>query len=154
NPRWRGTGFGTVFGDFDHDGALDLAVANGHVKRHQAANGQGAGLSAAEEFWSRYADRNQLFAGDGTGRFVDVSEANGPFCGRPGVYRGLAVGDVDGDGAVDLLVTTAAGRARLFRNVAPKRGHWLLVRAIDPALKRDAYGARVAVGAGGRRWVG
>jgi hypothetical protein len=69
------------------------------------------------------------------------------------VARGLAVGDVDGDGALDLLVTTAAGRARLFRNVAPNRGHWLLVRTVDPALRRDAYGAEVVLEAGGRRQV-
>ena len=60
---------------------------------------------------------------------------------------------MDGDGALDLLVTSVAGPARLFRNVAPNRGHWLLVRALDPALHRDAYGAVVTAHAGGRRWV-
>jgi len=50
-------------------------------------------------------------------------------------------------------VTTVAGPARLYRNVAPKRGHWLLVRAIDPALRRDAYGATITVRAGNRHWV-
>jgi hypothetical protein len=60
---------------------------------------------------------------------------------------------LDNDGAVDLLVTSAGGPARLFRNVAPHRGHWLLVRAIDPALGgRDAYGAEIVVRAAGRRW--
>src|SRR5262249_53702268 len=44
--------------------------------------------------------------------------------------------------------------ARLYRNVAHGRGHWLLVRAVDPALRRDAYGAEVTVRAGPRRWVG
>src|SRR5205823_13626668 len=68
--------------------------------------------------------------------------------------RGLAFGDVDGDGALDLLVTTIAGPARLFRNVAPNRGHWLLVRAVDPALGgRDAYGAEITVHAGDKRWL-
>src|SRR5262249_40363214 len=83
----------------------------------------------------------------------DISSQNPPFCGVPGVYRGLACGDIDGDGAVDLLVTALAGPARLYRNVAPKRGHWLLVRAIDPALNRDAYGAEITVRAGARRWT-
>jgi hypothetical protein len=72
------------------------------------------------------------------------------------VGRGLVCADIDGDGALDLLVTNVAGPARLYRNVAPKRGHWLLVRAVDPALRRDAYGAEVTVLVGGRRllrWI-
>src|SRR5205823_11051322 len=60
--------------------------------------------------------------------------------------------DLTGNGALDLLVTTIGGRARIFRNVAPERGHWLMVRAVDPDLKRDAIGAEVHVVAGARRW--
>ena len=55
---------------------------------------------------------------------------------------------------LDLLTTTVGGAAHLYRNIAPKRGHWLLVRAIDPALRRDAYGAEIAVVASDRRRVG
>jgi hypothetical protein len=143
--RWRGTGFGTVLADFNHDGALDLAIVNGRVLRRA-----GEGL---DPFWAPYAERNQLFANDGSGRFRDLSPTD-PFGQFLGVSRGLACGDVDGDGAPDLLVTTAGGPARLYRNVAPKRGHWLLVRALDPALHRDAYGAVITVNAGGRRRVG
>jgi hypothetical protein len=105
-----------------------------------------------DPFWSHYAERNQLFANDGDGRFRDISMHNAPFCGSAAVSRGLACGDVDGDGALDLLVTTIAGPARLYRNVAPHRGHWLLVRAVDPELRRDAYGAEITVRAGQRRW--
>ena len=50
-------------------------------------------------------------------------------------------------------MTTLAGPARLYRNVAPKRGHWLLVRAIDPGLGRDAYGAEITARAGARHWT-
>jgi enediyne biosynthesis protein E4 len=148
--QWHGTGFGTVFGDFDHDGALDLALVNGRVY----ASEEKIADPALGSFWSRYAERNQLFANDGTGHFRDISAANATFCGTARVSRGLACGDIDGDGGLDFLVTTIGGPARLYRNVAPKQGHWLLLRLIDPALRRDAYGARVRVQAGERRLVG
>jgi hypothetical protein len=145
----RGTGFGTVLADFDLDGALDIAVANGRVYRSQPVEEALLG-----PFWCHYGERNRLFAGDGRGRFRDISAHNTPLCGTAGVARGLAWGDINGDGAVDLVVTNIAGRARVYYNVAPRRGHWLLVRALDPALRRDAYGATVTVEAGGLRRVG
>jgi hypothetical protein len=147
-PAWRGTGFGTVLADFNHDGALDLALVNGRVLRGLEQLGEGI-----DPFWIPYVERNQLFANDGSGRFRDLS-ATDPFGQLLAVSRGLACGDIDGDGALDLLVTTVEGPARLYRNVAPKEGHWLVVRAIDPALHRDADGAVVTVQAAGRRWQG
>jgi hypothetical protein len=145
----RGTGFGAVLADFDCDGEPDLAIVNGRVARGKPSPAEGL-----DPFWHPYAERNLLLAGAGRGRFRDVSGSNPAMCGRPGVSRAVALGDLDGDGALDLLVTTVAGRARLLRNVARPRGHWLAVRALDPALKRDAYGALVTVRAGGRRLVG
>jgi hypothetical protein len=146
-PRWRGTGFGAVLADFDHGGAMHLGVVNGGVRLLDRA------VPSGTNFWGHYEERNQLFANDGTGRYRDISPQNEAFCGPLGVYRGLACGDLDNDGALDLLVTAVAGRARLFRNVAPKRGHWLMIRAVDPALGgRDCYGAEIVVKAGERRW--
>jgi hypothetical protein len=138
----RGTGFGTGLIDFDHDGFLDLAIVNGRVSASTNVKDNSLG-----PFWSAYADHNQLFRGEGT-HFHNLSPHNPAFCGRPTVSRGLVRGDIDGDGAQDLLVTSIAGRARVFRNVAPKRGHWLNVRAFDPALMRDAYGAEIRVRTG------
>src|SRR5205807_4201458 len=93
---------------------------------------------------------NQLYANAGQGTFRDISEYNPALCGYPYVGRGLAVGDFDNDGAPDLLITEIGGQARLLRNVAPGRGHWLAVRALLPQQKRDAYGAEVTVRAGGK----
>jgi hypothetical protein len=145
---WRGTGFGTVLADFDHDGGLDIAAVNGRIARAPTLGNPDLG-----PYWGRYADRNQLFANDGKGRFREVSSQNPALSGTANVARGLVCADFDGDGAPDLLVTAIADRVRLLRNVAPHRGHWLVVRTLDPALKRDAYGALVRVRAGGREWV-
>jgi hypothetical protein len=68
-----------------------------------------------------YAENNKLFANDGNGSFRDLSPHNVPFSGAESVSRGLAVGDVNHDGAFDLLVTAIAGPARLYRNVVPSR---------------------------------
>jgi hypothetical protein len=153
-PRWRGTGFGAVLADFDLDGTPDLALVNGRVKRMPLFGDQISVDAMLAPFWIPYAERNQLFVNNGEGRFRDISLDNGTFCGTGGVARGLACGDVDGDGGLDLLATTLAGRTRLYRNVAPRRGHWLLVSALDPALQRDAYGAEITVLSGTRRWLG
>lgn len=143
--KWHGTGWGTCFADFDQNGDLDLALVNGFVDRQN---------EAADSHWKAYMDRNQVFANDGGGHFRDISAENPALCGMPNVGRGLCVGDIDGDGALDLLVTQIAGPVSVLRNIAPRRGHWLIVRAIDPALKRDAIGAEIQVLAGKRRWVG
>ncbi len=143
---WRGTGFGTVLADFDNDGWPDIAIVNGAVSR-----GTPTPNAALGQHFQEYSERNQLLRNLGQGKFADISQRNKAFCGTANVARGLAAGDLDGDGGLDLVVTTIADRARVYRNVAKERGHWLIVRAVDPRLKRDAYGAEVTVEAGGRR---
>ncbi|MHB1422546.1 MAG: CRTAC1 family protein [Gemmataceae bacterium] len=147
--HWRGTGFGTILADFDCDGALDIAVVNGRVSRGSAASGGGL-----TPYWNRYAERNQLFHNDGNGVFRDISRGNTAFCGDFAVSRGLVWGDFDDDGGIDVLTTAVSGPARFYRNVAPGRGHWLIVRARDPARKRDAYGAVVSFKTRERQWIG
>jgi enediyne biosynthesis protein E4 len=135
----RATGFGTLMADFANAGALDIAAVNGRVFLGGPAKGTQLG------FWETYAEKNLLLANDGQGRFRDISTSNPDFCGYWNVARGLAWADYDNDGGVDLLVAPIGDRARLFRNVAPHRGHWLQVRAVDPGANRDAYGAEVQV---------
>jgi hypothetical protein len=148
---WHGTGFGTVMADFDCDGDLDLAVANGLVRRRISTTPPKMAATIAP-FWAAYAEPSQLFANDGTGRFRDVSAATAAFCGEGFVGRGLVCGDVDNDGGLDLLIVGVGGPARLCRNTA-SRGHWLGIRALDPSLgSRDAYGAEIVVEAGHQRW--
>ncbi len=150
------TGFGTAFFDADLDGDLDLVMVNGRVRR-------GASLidrSERRRDWRvepsvpaafrDYAEPNLFFLGDGRGGFREASERAGRLAGTVEVSRGVAAGDLDGDGDLDILVTNCGGTARLYRNDVPDPGHWLKVRAVDPSLGRDALGAAVEVHAGGR----
>ncbi len=142
-PSVKFTGFGTAFFDFDHDGDLDIVVVNGRVAWAESLPG-----ASGDEYWGPYAEPNFLVENDGRRKFTDASERTGEFGRLVEVSRGLALGDVDGDGDLDLLMTHTGGPARLFRNDAAKAGSWLLVRTVEG--KRDAHGAVVTLRAGGR----
>ncbi len=149
---WHGTGFGAVLADFDADGSLDLAIANGAIRRRTGPP-RGSLANGIAPFWADYAEPAQLFANDGRGRFTEISRANPALCGEALVGRGLACGDLDNDGALDLILIGISGPVRVLRNIAAPRAHWLGLRAIDPTLGgRDAYGAEIVVEAGTNRW--
>jgi hypothetical protein len=124
-------------------------MGNGRVLRQK-------GLLAPTDhadFWPAYADGNQLFLNDGGGVFTEITSAADGFLSGPRVTRGLATGDIDDDGDLDVVTSEVNGPARLFLNVAERRGNWLLVRAIDPRFgERDAYGSTVTVLAKDKRW--
>jgi hypothetical protein len=133
-------GFGVLFLDWDNDGDLDLAAVNGHVRD-----------DVAELVRSlSYAEPALLLRNEEGRRFEDASAAAGPPITQPRVGRGLAAGDFDNDGRVDLLVSENGGPVRLWHNETPARGHWLLVRLEGRRSNRDGLGARLEVTAGGR----
>ena len=132
-------GFGVVFFDYDNDGALDLSIVNGHVVDNVAQFRSGA----------KHAQPRLLLRNTG-GRFRDVSPQSGPAFGVERVGRGLAAGDVDNDGDLDLLVTNNGGAAELLRNDGGNRANALLLKLTGTRSNRDALGARVTVAAGSR----
>jgi hypothetical protein len=129
------TGFGTNWLDYDSDGFLDLFIANGAVTLLEAVRGQPF----------PFRQPSQLFKGrDGT-TFDDVSAASGPALRRTEVSRGVATGDVDNDGDVDLLLTANGGPARLLLNQIGSRRHWLSIRLKGRSDNRQGLGARVGL---------
>ncbi len=144
-PSKNTLGFGCAFLDADLDGSLDLAVVNGHID-DTVRNVQGAG----------YAQAPQLFLNDGKGKFRDVAAIAGNEFGTPKVGRGLAYGDFDRDGDLDLLITSNNGPAYLYRNDLLSGNKSIRVRLTGTKSNRDAIGAQVRLFAGGliqTRWV-
>ncbi len=136
----RFLGFGAVFFDYDNDGHLDLAIANGHV------------LDNTRYFQSasKYEQRKLLLHNDGRGRFTDVAETAGPGFALERVSRALVSGDIDNDGDLDLLVTNNGQSADLLRNDGGSRGNAVLVKLIGKDSNRDGIGARLRATSGGR----
>ncbi len=144
----RHSGWACGLADFGNQGDLDLVQVGGNVARH----GKKAVDPNLGPFWSDYADNNLVFKNVGKGKFVDVSSQAGSFSSRPGVTVGLALGDLDNDGRVDLVTSGIDSTIRVFHNQTPQDGaHWLSIRVLTG--RRDALGAKVTVVAGGRRWL-
>jgi len=136
------TGFGCGFADFDHDGDLDLYVGNGHVILEEPF----------ADVRTPYAQPDMLALQGERGRFERVGAAAVVAPSVLGPTRGVALGDIDGDGDVDVLTTDRGGALRLLRNDAPKSGSWIALRVLERSGS-DALGARVRLRAAGRdRW--
>jgi hypothetical protein len=134
-PSRNSLGFGCAFLDIDLDGRLDLVVANGHIEETVRNIRGNIG----------YAQPPHLFLNQGNGTFRDVAADAGADFVRPKVGRGLACGDFDRDGDLDVLMTTNAGPAWLFRNDQLAGRRAIRFRLVGTKSNRDAIGAVVRV---------
>ncbi len=135
-------GWAGVFFDYDNDGDLDVVIAGGHV------------YPRVEEFdpGTSYRQRNLLFENDG-GRYREVGATAGPGMVQVKGSRGIAVGDYDDDGDLDLLVVNDDEVPSLLRNDGGNSGHWLKVRLVGRRSNRDGIGARLRLEAAGTSQV-
>jgi hypothetical protein len=131
------SGWGLKFFDYDNDGDLDLFLANGNPDD----------LIRSLHGESTYEEPLMLFHNSGKS-FEDVSAQSGPLFALPMSSRGLALGDFDNDGSVDVLVSVNNGSPLLLRNNAGKQNHWLGVRLIGKKSNTDAIGARISYQSG------
>jgi enediyne biosynthesis protein E4 len=127
------SGWGLKFFDYDNDGDIDLFLCNGHPD---------------DEVEKRiahvtYREPLLLFRNTGSGGFKNVSLASGPIFFKPLAARGMALGDFDNDGAVDVLIATNNGAPILLRNNAGRQNHWLGLRLIGRKSNIDAVGAKI-----------
>ena len=131
-------GWGTAFLDVDHDGWKDIFVANGHVY-------PGVDESRVRE---TFHQRRLLYWNRRDGQFHDLSSDAGTGISEGHSSRGMALGDLDNDGDLEIVTVNMHEGPSLLKNDAAK-GNFLLVRALT-ASGRDAIGARITVEAGGR----
>ena len=135
------SGWGLKFFDFDNDGNLDLFLANGHPDDKVETRDREV----------QYSEPMLLFRNTGPGTrpgFVNVSAAAGAVFNQRFAARGMAIGDFDNDGAVDVLVAVNNNAPALLRNTATAGTHWLGVQLVGKKANRDAIGASVTWQAG------
>jgi len=137
-PTFPYTGFGVEWFDYDNDGRLDLFIANGAVNRMES-------LPASPYPFNQ---PNQLFHNEVVGKkFRDMTEIAGPAFAISEISRGAAFGDINNDGAIDVVIANNNGPARLLLNQTHSinHNHWLLVRLDGGSGNRFGMGAKVEV---------
>jgi hypothetical protein len=130
-------GFGCFFFDYDNDGWPDIFVADGHIEDQ---------IERVQKRVS-YAEPPHLFRNLGGGKFQEITDSLGAAFAGPKVARGAAYADIDNDGALDVLLTTNAGRAYLFHNEGGSN-HSLRIKLLGTKSNRDGIGAVVRLDAG------
>jgi enediyne biosynthesis protein E4 len=139
--------FGAKFLDADNDGWLDLAITSGHVQDNIEK------IDTVQTYRQPTLLLRNLGGAPGKARFEDLSRTAGEALLKPLVGRGLASGDYDNDGRIDLLVADSEGSPLLLHNESPAVGRWLGVRLVGTKSNRDGYGATLTLKSGPRTLV-
>ena len=134
-------GWGVAFLDVDEDGWPDLITANGHVYPEVESKQAMVG--------DHYRQKTLLFHNQRNGRFVDVTDLAGEAFATARPARGLAIGDLDGDGRPEIVIVNMNETPSLLKNLTP-RGNWARVSLTGTRSNRSAIGARIWLTAGGR----
>jgi hypothetical protein len=130
----RLSGWGAVLADFDNDGFKDLVTANSHANDR---------IDAFEA--TTYRQTNAVFR-NVNGRFENVSSRAGPDFAVARAHRGIGVGDFDGDGRLDLVITVLGDRPQLLHNVSSADNTWLTLRLVGQASNRQGIGTVIHAG--------
>ena len=136
------SGWGLKYFDYDNDGLTDLFLANGHPDD----------MIGHYSTQVKYREPLLLFHQDPDGKLRNVSDSAGPAFQKSFPARGLAIGDFDNDGAVDVLVANNGAPPVLLKNKAASGNHWLGLKLEGVTANRDAIGARIVWTAGGKKY--
>jgi hypothetical protein len=129
-------GYSPNIADFDNDGWKDVFVSRGHVQ--------------SLEYSPQVEQPNTIFRNNGSARFAELTSEAGFGAQRPSRHRGSAIGDLNGDGRLDVVVSALAAPAEVWINDSQGANHWLEFRLEGTKSNRDAIGARIKLVAGGK----
>jgi hypothetical protein len=131
-PTLQMSGWSNGVADFDNDGWKDLFVARANV------------LDNIAEFSTRtYAETNSIFRNLSNMTFEDVTAQAGPGMQVAAAHRGVAIGDLDNDGRLDLAITVLNGKARILRNVSANDNNWVTFQLVGARSNRMGIGAQL-----------
>jgi enediyne biosynthesis protein E4 len=129
------SGWGNGIFDFDNDGWKDLFVARSNVMDNvELLNSN-----------RHYPEPNSVFRNMGKGKFADVSASAGPDFQRVAANRGVAFGDLDNEGRIDMVVTVLNGPVQLFHNISANDNHWILIKLVGKKSNRMGLGAQIKI---------